>query len=211
MPRGFTLQNVQPAFGGDHRGTLGGGGGPSKTPLYTPPPFPPSDIPGGGGDRSTRALPSHTRPPSRPRLFVSRRCWVLQRRTVCPPPQGRALEPPIVCPDVVRRGRRGAARRAPRAPASPPAPSRPGPAAPPASSTSTTTPPPRPWGRGSGPPGPRTRPWRPRRRTCCTRPCPCTSSGVRLPPSDGPPRGPPPPVRLLIEGWGRGRKQSLWT
>ena len=38
VPRGFTLQNFRPAFGGDHRGTPGGGGGPSQTPLQTPPP-----------------------------------------------------------------------------------------------------------------------------------------------------------------------------
>ena len=45
VPRGFTLQNVRPAFGGAHRGTLGGGGGgPSQ------PPYPPSDplLPSGG-------------------------------------------------------------------------------------------------------------------------------------------------------------------
>ena len=39
VPRGFTLQKFWPAFGGDHRGTLGGVGGPSQTP----PPL--SDLP----------------------------------------------------------------------------------------------------------------------------------------------------------------------
>ena len=42
VPRGFTIQNVRFTFGGDHRGTLGGGGVPAKPP-FTPPPFPPSD------------------------------------------------------------------------------------------------------------------------------------------------------------------------
>ena len=37
VPRGFTLKIFWPAFGGDHRGTLGGGRGPSQTPL--PPPL----------------------------------------------------------------------------------------------------------------------------------------------------------------------------
>ena len=35
VPRGFKLQNLWPAFGGDHRGTLGGGGSQPNTP---PPP-----------------------------------------------------------------------------------------------------------------------------------------------------------------------------
>ena len=45
MPRGFTLQIIWPAFGGDHRGTLGGGGGPSPSSIPTsgPPPTPPSN------------------------------------------------------------------------------------------------------------------------------------------------------------------------
>ena len=53
VPRRFTLQNVRPLFGGDHRGTLGGGGVPAK------PPSPPSDtslregvVTGGGGGLS---------------------------------------------------------------------------------------------------------------------------------------------------------------
>ena len=42
VPRGFTLQNFWPAFGGDHRGTLGGGGVPTKPPSPPPPSDPPS-------------------------------------------------------------------------------------------------------------------------------------------------------------------------
>ena len=42
VPRGFTLQNVWPPFGGDHRGTLERGGSqPTPPPLQTPPPIPP--------------------------------------------------------------------------------------------------------------------------------------------------------------------------
>ena len=44
VPRGFTLQNFRPAFGGDHRGTLGGGGSqPNPPPPFRPPPSPPSN------------------------------------------------------------------------------------------------------------------------------------------------------------------------
>ena len=32
VPRGFNIENVRPAFGGDHRGTLGGWGGPANPP-----------------------------------------------------------------------------------------------------------------------------------------------------------------------------------
>ena len=45
VPRGFTLQNLRPAFGGDHRGTLGGAPPPPipihpcRTPLPPLPPF----------------------------------------------------------------------------------------------------------------------------------------------------------------------------
>ena len=48
VPRGFTLQNSRPAFDGDHRGTLGGGGVPANPPppLQTPPPPPFEYIPG---------------------------------------------------------------------------------------------------------------------------------------------------------------------
>ena len=47
-PRGYKLQNFRPAFIGDHRGTIGGGGGrpnPPLSPLQTPspPPSPPSN------------------------------------------------------------------------------------------------------------------------------------------------------------------------
>ena len=38
VPRGFTLQNFRPPFGGGHRGILGGGGGPSQPPPPSPPP-----------------------------------------------------------------------------------------------------------------------------------------------------------------------------
>ena len=42
VTRGFTLQNVRPAFGGDQGGPWGeGGGGPSQSPLpFRPPPLP---------------------------------------------------------------------------------------------------------------------------------------------------------------------------
>ena len=49
VPRGFTLKVFRPAFGGDHRGTLGGGGVPAKPPspsLSFPTACP---SPGGGG------------------------------------------------------------------------------------------------------------------------------------------------------------------
>ena len=47
VPRGFKLQNFGPAFGGDHRGTLGRGGVPAKPPLQPPPP-PSSKVAGSG-------------------------------------------------------------------------------------------------------------------------------------------------------------------
>ena len=43
VPRGFTLQNIWPAFGEDHRGTLGGGGVPANPPPFRPP-LPPLQI-----------------------------------------------------------------------------------------------------------------------------------------------------------------------
>ena len=43
VPRGFTLQNLRPPFGGDHRGTLGGRGVPAKPPPLILPLW------GGGG------------------------------------------------------------------------------------------------------------------------------------------------------------------
>ena len=44
VPRGFTLQNFRPAFGGDHRGTLGGWGSQPTPPppLLIHSPAPPS-------------------------------------------------------------------------------------------------------------------------------------------------------------------------
>ena len=46
VPRGFTLQKFRPAFGGDHRRTLGGGGVPAKPPKHPPfRPPPPSSPP----------------------------------------------------------------------------------------------------------------------------------------------------------------------
>ena len=51
VPRGFKLQNFRPAFSGDHRGTLGGGGvrpnAPPPSPLQTP--SPPSNTSMGRG------------------------------------------------------------------------------------------------------------------------------------------------------------------
>ena len=43
-PRAFKLENFRPAFGGDHRGTQGGGKVPAKSP-YPPPPFRPPSPP----------------------------------------------------------------------------------------------------------------------------------------------------------------------
>ena len=41
VPRGFALKNLWPAFGGDHRGTRGGGGSqPNPFPSSDPPPPP---------------------------------------------------------------------------------------------------------------------------------------------------------------------------
>ena len=40
VPRGFKFQNLWPAFGGDHRGTIGGG---RVRPNPPPPSLPPSD------------------------------------------------------------------------------------------------------------------------------------------------------------------------
>ena len=40
VPRGFTLQILRRAFGGDHRGTLGGGGVPANPPPPQPNPMP---------------------------------------------------------------------------------------------------------------------------------------------------------------------------
>ena len=60
-PGGFTLQNFRPAFGGDHRGTPGGGGSQPNPPF--PPLPPPSNtfLPPTPNTRSTAAL----RPSSR--------------------------------------------------------------------------------------------------------------------------------------------------
>ena len=57
VPRGFTPQHFRPAFGGGHRGTLGGGGVPAKAPL---PPFRP---PPPSSDRPLPSPPSDPLPP----------------------------------------------------------------------------------------------------------------------------------------------------
>ena len=61
----LSLKNSWPAFGADHRGTLGGGGSQPNLPPFRPPPLPP----GGRGKGARRCAPlslqyvCHTRAP----------------------------------------------------------------------------------------------------------------------------------------------------
>ena len=66
VPRGFELQNFWPTFGGDHRGTLGGGGVPAK------PPSPASPSAGAIGGPSEEGGSQPTPPPA-PREHFSTR------------------------------------------------------------------------------------------------------------------------------------------
>ena len=61
VPEGFKLTNFRPAFGGDHRGTLGGGGSQPD-----PPPLPPPSNTslGGGGVNALPPRPGTSQHPS---------------------------------------------------------------------------------------------------------------------------------------------------
>ena len=60
-PRGFKLQTCWPAFGGDHRGALGGGGSQPTPPPFSDPPLPPPPF--------QTPLPPPFRPPPPPPPF----------------------------------------------------------------------------------------------------------------------------------------------
>ena len=65
VPRGFELTNFWPAFGGEHRGTLGGGGVPVNPPPPSDPPPPYGYIPAPHPHPSTFFRKSSGLPPQR--------------------------------------------------------------------------------------------------------------------------------------------------
>ena len=71
VPRGFRLHNFRPVFGGDHWGTLGGGGSQPNLPFRPPHP-PPFQYPPPPGSPALSPFPQVsngflvTTPPSRP-------------------------------------------------------------------------------------------------------------------------------------------------